>query len=137
MELAPPQPQRKSKLSYKEGRELAKIHKNVVVKVPIIKEGLKAVKELTAEGIKTNVTVCFSPLQAMLAAKVSWLLRGLTRREHGARAPVWTGEWYSLATCQPSDTAAQTRALPDAGRTGPAMHRPVCASFFGPAARAV
>ena len=52
-----------------EGRALAKIHKNVVVKVPITKEGLKAVKEFTAEGIKTNVTVTFSPLQAMLAAK--------------------------------------------------------------------
>src|SRR5256885_2455967 len=53
-----------------EGRLLAKIHKNVVVKVPITKEGLKAVKAFTAEGIKTNVTVTFSPLQAMLAAKV-------------------------------------------------------------------
>ncbi len=53
----------------KEGRALAKIHKNAVVKVPIIKEGLKAVKELSAEGIKTNVTVTFSPLQALLAAK--------------------------------------------------------------------
>ena len=53
----------------KEGRVLAKIHKNAVVKVPIIKEGLKAVKEFTAEGIKTNVTVTFSPLQALLAAK--------------------------------------------------------------------
>jgi transaldolase len=54
----------------KEGRELAKIHKNVVIKVPIIKEGLKAVKILAAEGKKTNVTVTFSPLQALLAAKV-------------------------------------------------------------------
>lgn len=53
----------------KEGRALAKIHQNVVVKVPIIKEGLKAVKALSAEGIKTNVTVTFSPLQALLAAK--------------------------------------------------------------------
>ena len=52
-----------------EGRELAKLHKNVVVKVPLIKEGLKAVKILNSEGIKTNVTVTFSPLQAMLAAK--------------------------------------------------------------------
>jgi len=52
-----------------EGRSLAKMHKNVVVKVPLMKEGLKAVKILTAEGIKTNVTVTFSPLQAMLAAK--------------------------------------------------------------------
>ena len=53
-----------------EGRALAKIHKNVVIKVPIIREGLKAVKILAAEGLKTNVTVTFSPLQALLAAKV-------------------------------------------------------------------
>jgi transaldolase len=53
----------------KEGRALARIHKNVVVKVPLIKEGLKAVKSLADERIKTNVTVTFSPLQAMLAAK--------------------------------------------------------------------
>lgn len=53
----------------REGRELAKIHKNVVVKVPITREGLRAVKMLTKEGIKTNVTVAFSPLQALLAAK--------------------------------------------------------------------
>lgn len=53
----------------KEGRALARIHKNVVVKVPITKEGLKAVRRLTAERIKTNVTVTFSPLQALLAAK--------------------------------------------------------------------
>src|SRR5436305_10021861 len=52
-----------------EGRALAKIHKNVVVKVPITREGFKAVKAFTAEGIKTNVTVTFSPLQALLAAK--------------------------------------------------------------------
>ncbi len=54
----------------KEAKELAKIHPNVVVKVPIIKEGLKAVKTLAKEGYKTNVTVTFSPLQALLAAKV-------------------------------------------------------------------
>ncbi len=53
-----------------EGRELAKLSENVVVKVPLIKEGLKAVKALSSEGIKTNVTVTFSPLQALLAAKV-------------------------------------------------------------------
>jgi transaldolase len=52
-----------------EGRELAKIADNVVVKVPIVKEGLIAVKRLSAEGIKTNVTVTFSALQALLAAK--------------------------------------------------------------------
>lgn len=53
----------------KEGRELAKIHKNIVVKVPLVKEGLKAVKALKAEGIRSNVTLCFSPSQALLAAK--------------------------------------------------------------------
>ena len=53
----------------KEGRELAAIHKNIVVKVPLIKEGLKAVKTFSEEGIKTNVTLCFSPTQALLAAK--------------------------------------------------------------------
>ena len=53
----------------KEGRELAKIHKNIVVKVPLIAEGLKATKRLSAEGIRVNVTLCFSPTQALLAAK--------------------------------------------------------------------
>jgi transaldolase len=53
----------------KEGRALAQLAGNVVVKVPVIREGLKAVKELSADGIKTNVTLCFSPLQALLAAK--------------------------------------------------------------------
>lgn len=53
----------------REGRELAKIHKNVVVKVPLIAEGIKAVKIFTAEGIKTNVTLCFSATQGLLAAK--------------------------------------------------------------------
>jgi len=53
----------------KEARELSKIHPNIVVKVPLIKEGLKAVKILSEEGIKTNVTLCFSPSQALLAAK--------------------------------------------------------------------
>lgn len=53
-----------------EGRVLAKINKkNVVVKIPMTKEGLIAVKTLTAEGIRTNVTVMFSPVQALLAAK--------------------------------------------------------------------
>lgn len=52
-----------------EARELAAIADNVVIKVPIMEEGLKAVKELSAEGIKTNVTVNFSAMQALLAAK--------------------------------------------------------------------
>jgi transaldolase len=53
----------------KEGRELAKIHKNVVVKIPMGIEGMKAVKSLTTEGIRTNVTLVFSPNQALLCAK--------------------------------------------------------------------
>ncbi len=53
----------------KEARELAKIHKNIVIKIPITEEGLKAVKVLSAEGIHTNVTLIFSPAQALLAAK--------------------------------------------------------------------
>ena len=52
-----------------EARRLAAMADNVVVKVPIMREGLKAVKRLSAEGVKTNVTVTFSPLQALLAAK--------------------------------------------------------------------
>ena len=52
-----------------EGRDLAKIADNAVVKVPLMKEGLVAVKRMRAEGIKTNVTTTFSPLQALLAAK--------------------------------------------------------------------
>lgn len=53
----------------KEGRLLAKIHDNVVVKIPMGVEGMKAVKALTAEGIRTNVTLCFSANQALLSAK--------------------------------------------------------------------
>ena len=53
----------------KEGREIAKIHPNMVVKIPMTVEGLKAVKVLTAEGIKTNVTLVFSANQALLAAR--------------------------------------------------------------------
>jgi len=52
-----------------EARDLAKIHKNITVKIPMTLEGLKAVKICTAEGIKTNVTLVFQPLQGVLAAK--------------------------------------------------------------------
>jgi transaldolase len=53
----------------KEARELAALRPNIVVKVPLIPEGLKAVRTLTDEGTKTNVTLCFSATQALLAAK--------------------------------------------------------------------
>ena len=52
-----------------EGKKLAKIHDNIVVKVPLTEEGLKACRALGAEGIRTNVTLCFSVSQALLAAK--------------------------------------------------------------------
>jgi transaldolase len=52
-----------------EARELAKIHPNVVIKVPMTIDGLKATRQLAAENIKTNVTLVFSPLQALMAAK--------------------------------------------------------------------
>ena len=52
-----------------EARDLVKLAHNIVVKIPLIEEGLKAVKVLTAEEIKTNVTLCFSPTQALMAAK--------------------------------------------------------------------
>ena len=53
----------------KEGRELAKLHENMVIKIPMTVDGLKAVRVLSQEGIKTNVTLIFSPLQALMAAK--------------------------------------------------------------------
>jgi transaldolase len=53
-----------------EGEGLAKIHKNVVVKLPMTKDGLKATKILASKGIKVNMTLVFSPSQALLAAKV-------------------------------------------------------------------
>ncbi len=53
----------------REAESLAKIHKNIVVKIPMIEEGLKAVKRLSGMGIKTNMTLVFSPSQALLAAK--------------------------------------------------------------------
>ncbi len=59
----------KSDEMVREGIELAKIASNVVVKIPMTEDGLVAVKKLTAEGIKTNVTLVFNPVQALLVAK--------------------------------------------------------------------
>src|SRR5437879_6903778 len=65
----------------KEGKDLAKIHKNIMVKVPLIPEGLKACKALASEGIKVNVTLCFSPSQALLAAKAgAWCVSPFSGR---------------------------------------------------------
>lgn len=59
----------KSNEMVNEAVELAKIHNNIVIKIPMTDEGLRAVKILSSEGIKTNVTLVFTPLQALLAAK--------------------------------------------------------------------
>jgi len=53
----------------REGKELAAIHPNVIVKVPLIADGIRAVKAFSSEGIRTNVTLCFSAPQGLLAAK--------------------------------------------------------------------
>ena len=53
----------------REGRELARLHQNVVVKCPLIRDGIKATAALSKEGIRVNVTLCFTPAQAMIAAK--------------------------------------------------------------------
>ncbi len=52
-----------------EGRELAKIHENITVKIPMIAEGVKAIRTLSSEGIKINTTLIFNPMQALIAAK--------------------------------------------------------------------
>jgi transaldolase len=54
----------------RQGRDLAKIDPHIVVKVPLTRDGIKACKQLSSEGIKVNVTLCFTPGQALLAAKV-------------------------------------------------------------------
>lgn len=53
-----------------EAKELVQIHPNIVIKIPLIEQGIKAISSLSQLGIKTNVTLCFSPTQALLAAKV-------------------------------------------------------------------
>ncbi len=58
-----------SKSMVEEGRALARIHKNIVVKAPLTREGIKATAALSREGIRVNVTLCFSATQALLAAK--------------------------------------------------------------------
>ena len=68
----------------KEARELVKYGPNVVVKIPMLMEGMKAVRQLTDMGIRTNVTVCFSPAQALLAAKAgaSYISPFIGRLDH-------------------------------------------------------
>jgi transaldolase len=58
-----------AKTMIQEGRELSKIHKNIIVKVPLIRDGIEACSALSKEGIRVNVTLCFSAAQALIAAK--------------------------------------------------------------------
>ena len=75
----------------KEGRELAKIHNNIVVKVPLIPEGLKATKQMASEGIRVNVTLCFSATQALLAAKAgAWCVSPLLADSTTSVQTAWT-----------------------------------------------
>jgi len=60
-----------------EARKLSKIHNNIVVKIPMLVDGLKATRKLSEEGIKTNVTLVFSPLQALMAA--NWFFHRFRR----------------------------------------------------------
>ena len=61
----------------REAMELAQLDEHIVVKVPIIKDGLKAVKKLASEGIKTNVTLTFSSCQALSSPLIAFILQGL------------------------------------------------------------
>ncbi len=54
----------------REAHDLAKVHENIVVKIPMIKEGMKALRQLSGEGIRTNITLVFNPNQALIAAKL-------------------------------------------------------------------
>jgi TalC/MipB family fructose-6-phosphate aldolase len=72
-----------------EARELAKINKNVVIKVPMTVDGLKATRQFAEENIKTNVTLVFSPLQALMAAKAGATLCEPFRWKAGRPCPGW------------------------------------------------
>lgn len=74
-----------------EARDLAKIHKNIVIKIPMCAEGLKAVKRLHAEGIRTNVTLIFSAAQALLAARAG---ASYVSRSSGAWMTSPQTEWF-------------------------------------------
>jgi len=78
-----------------EGRELSAIHPNIVVKVPLIKEGLQACKQLRAEGIGVNVTLCFSASQALLAAKANATLSRIPSKRTIFR--IWGSALTSMA----------------------------------------
>ena len=85
----------------REGREIAAIHPNMVVKIPMTVEGLKAVKVLTAEGIKTNVTLIFSANQALLAARagatyVSPFLGRLADISQNGVCLLYTSSWCAV-----------------------------------------
>ena len=99
-----------------EGRKISAMHKNIVIKIPMIPEGMKAVKVLTAEGIKTNVTLIFSASQAVLAAHAgaSYVSPFLGRLDDiGANGLALVSEISEIYTVQGIETeiiAASTRS---------------------------
>src|SRR5438132_389333 len=106
----------------KEGKELAKIADNIVVKIPMIEAGMIAVRRLAADGIKANVTLCFSSVQCLIAAKAVWGER--------RRIGLWRRLWLALMEGQrelglaiPDDALRQLRAhLDDADLDRAAEH---------------
>src|SRR2546427_241287 len=75
----------------REGHELARIHKNVVVKCPLTRDGIRATKALSQEGIRVNVTLCFSAGQALLAAKAGASINSALVGRRGALRPKGPG----------------------------------------------
>ena len=105
----------------KEGREIAAIHPNMVVKIPMTVEGLKAVKVLSAEGIKTNVTLIFSANQALLAARAGatyvspflgriWMIFPATASTWFVRSQTFS-TWQKISTQRSSQPASATRSM--------------------------
>ena len=97
----------------KEGREIAAIHPNMVVKIPMTAEGLKAVKVLSAEGIKTNVTLIFTANQALLAARATYVSPFLGRLDdistNGVELIGTIAEMFAVAGIETEIIAASVR----------------------------
>lgn len=106
----------------KEARELAKIHKNIVIKIPICEEGLKAVSALSKLGIKTNVTLIFSSTQALLAARAgaSFVSPFIGRlddiSDNGAELVEQIAEIFNISNISTEIIAASIRGPQDATR---------------------
>lgn len=105
-----------------EAKELSKIHKNIVIKIPVCEEGLKAVSMLSKLGIKTNVTLIFSPTQALLAARAgaSFVSPFIGRlddiSDNGAELVEQIAEIFNIFNIKTEIIAASIRGPQDATR---------------------